>query len=344
MNSLWQSLEEFFDVAWERLSRLSEYWRTHSNRRTILTSLFAGALAVVFYVSAVEPPDSFPLNTLVNVPEGSTLSETADAFKEHGIVRSALALTIVMTVTGHERDVHAGDYLFKEPKNLFSVARAIAVGAYGLEPARFRVPEGATTREMALIFGGQLERFDSERFLESAQLLEGYLYPDTYFFLPNTTESQVLSAMHQNFDARIKLLGKEIVAFGRPLEEVVIMASLLEREAENFEDRRKIAGVLWNRLDRDMLLQVDAAFLYTLGRSTFDLTSRDLKSDDPYNTYVNKGLPPGPIGSPSLSALRAAVTPVEHDYYFYLADHENVTHFSKTYEEHLEKKREYLGT
>ena len=197
---------------------------------------------------------------------------------------------------------------------------------------------------MARMFGYYLERFDTSRFLEAAQPIEGFLFPDTYFFMPNTTDEQVVKAMRENFDTHVKLLSREIVAFGKPLEEVVIMASLLEREAHNTEDRRIIAGVLWNRIKRDMLLQVDAAFLYTLGKGTFDLTAADLKSDDPYNTYVNKGLPPGAIGSPSLDSLRAAVTPVQHDYLFYLADHENVTHYAKTYEEHLANKGKYLDS
>ena len=93
-----------------------------------------------------------------------------------------------------------------------------------------------------------------------------------------------------------------------------------------------------------MLLQVDATFFYILGKGTFDLTTEDLAHDDPYNTYVHKGLPPGPIGSPSLNSLRAAVTPIDEGYLFYLADKSSVTHYSKTYEEHLEKKRMYLGT
>lgn len=339
-----RSLEELFDRGSGKLAEWSAYWRTHSNRRTILTSIFVGALAIALYVSAIDAPDNFPLNTLVNVPEGATLSETAQSFEELGVVRSGTMLKIIMTMTGHQRDVHAGDYLFKQPRSVFFVARAIAIGAYGLEPARIRVPEGATVEEMAYLFGAILERFDEDRFLENALPQEGYLYPDTYFFLPNTTENHVLDAMRKNFDERIKLLGEEIVAFGEPLEDVVIMASLLEREAHNTFDRRNIAGVLWNRLDRGMLLQVDATFFYTHGKGSFDLTTTELRDDDPYNTYVHKGLPPGPIGSPSLNALRAAVTPVEHDYLFYLADHDHVTHYSKTYEEHLEKKREYLDS
>jgi UPF0755 protein len=93
-----------------------------------------------------------------------------------------------------------------------------------------------------------------------------------------------------------------------------------------------------------MPLQVDVTFLYTIGKNTFQLTTDDLRTDHPYNTYTNKGLPPGPIGSPSLDSLEAAITPTKNDYLFYLADNTGVTHYAKTYEEHLRNKRQYLGT
>lgn len=340
-----KKLEHLFDRGSEKLTELSEHWRRNTNRRTILTSIFAGVLATVLYVSVIEPPNNFPLNTLVTVPEGATLSQAAESFETLGVVRSALAFKVLMVISGHGRDIHAGDYLFREPKSLFGVARAVSLGAYGLEPIRIRVPEGATTYEMAKIFDAQLERFDKERFLELAQPMEGYLFPDTYFFLPNATDILVLTTLRQNFDARISEVQKEVVAFGQPLDKIVIFASLLEREATNMTDRRKIAGVLWNRLERGMLLQVDAAFIYTLGKGSFDLTIADLTNeDDAYNTYVHKGLPPGAIGSPSLDSILAAVTPIESDYLYYLADKDYVTHYSKTYEEHLRKKRIYIDS
>jgi len=93
-----------------------------------------------------------------------------------------------------------------------------------------------------------------------------------------------------------------------------------------------------------MALQVDAPFVYFLGRNTYELTSSDLQIESPYNTYVNKGLPPTPIANPGLDSLKAAISPDKNDYFFYLADHEGTTHFSKTYAEHLLKKRKYLGT
>ena len=111
------------------------------------------------------------------------------------------------------------------------------------------------------------------------------------------------------------------------------------------QDRQMIAGVLWRRIKIGMALQVDAAFLYSLGYTTFDLTKEDLANKkDPYNTYANKGLPPGAIGSPSMSSLKAAVNPIDKGYLFYLADRNHVTHYSKTYEEHLRLKALYLGT
>jgi UPF0755 protein len=320
-------------------------WREHANRRSLTIIISTGVLALGIYVFLIAPPDEFPVGKLVTIPEGASAREAGRLLHEQGVIQNEIALRAAVVVLGADRGVRAGDYLFKEPKGLFAVSRAITSGAFGLEPIRIRVPEGATTRDMAKLFSAQLERFDEEEFLESAQAEEGYLYPDTYFFLPNATAETVQKSMRQNFDTKIAELAGEIASFGKPLDEVVIMASILEREAFTMQDRRLIAGVLWRRIKIDMALQVDAAFLYSLGRSTFSLTNADLKNaDDPYNTYVHKGLPPGPIGSPSLSSLRAAVTPIDRGYLFYLADSNHVTHFSKTYEEHLRLKALYIGT
>lgn len=329
--------------AYDRLiENLSFHSRQHANRRTIVILIFIGTLTTFLYLSQIRPPDNFPINELVTVSEGSSLREIAAAFEKNSVVRSASALRIVVTLMGHDNNVRAGDYLFKEPKSLISVARAISLGAFGLEPMRIRIPEGATIREMALIFSNRLLRFDKETFLKEARPIEGMLFPDTYFLLPNATEDLVIRTMRQNFDSQIATIEDKIKAFGKPLKDVVTMASLLEREARKVEDKKIIAGVLWNRLNIGMLLQVDAAFLYTLGKGTYQLTTKDLQSDSPYNTYRYRGLPPGPIGSPSLSSLEAAVTPIKHNYLYYLADRNGVTHYAKTYSEHLRNKRKYI--
>ena len=342
MNPIEKFLESALAVYERLLEILAIHTREHANRRTILILITLGIIALYLYLNVVRPPDNFPLNTLVTVQEGASLNDTSIELEQESVVRSALAFRVVVTIMGHEHDVHAGDYLFKEPRDLLSVARAISVGAFGLEPLKIRIPEGATTKEMAILFGGRLLRFDKSKFLEEAVPQEGYLFPDTYFFLPNATEDLVVRTMRQNFDTQIATIQDKIDAFGKPLKDVVIMASLLEREARKMEDRKMIAGVLWNRIKIGMLLQVDAAFLYTIGKGSYHLTTKDLTSDSPYNTYRNKGLPPGAIGSPSLNSILAAVTPTKNNYLYYLADRKGITYYSVTYAEHLRKKRIYI--
>jgi UPF0755 protein len=168
------------------------------------------------------------------------------------------------------------------------------------------------------------------------------LFPDTYFFLPNANESIVIQTLRQNFDAQVATIQPDIDASGHPLSDIVTMASILEREAYNTTDRKLISGVLWNRIERGMPLQVDAVFAYTLGKGTFDLTMADLTSDSPYNTYKFKGLPPTPIGSPSLDSLEAAANPTPNDYLYFLADRHGVTHYCKTYSCQLANKARYF--
>lgn len=345
MDKYAEQLSRFLTWVDTEARRLAEHWREHANRRSIAIIIAGGIMALVVYVSIIAPPAAFPTGQLITVPEGASASEVGMLLEEQGVVRQSLALQGAIRILGRDRGVRAGDYLFKEPTDLFSVARRVTTGAFGLEPIRIRIPEGATTKDMAKVYASNLQRFDAEKFIEKAQPQEGYFFPDTYFFLPNATEDTVIDAMRQNFDAQIQTLLGDITESGRPLEDVVIMASILEKEAHNYVDRQRIAGVLWRRIKIDMALQVDAAFLYSLGYTTFDLTNADLtNADDPYNTYVHKGLPPGAIGSPSISSLRAAVNPIDEGYLFYLADRGGTTYYSKTYEEHLRKKALYIGT
>jgi len=343
MESFLRWLERVFARGNEIEGTLSEHWRRHTNRRTIIVALLAGLCAALLYVYFIQPPDDFPTGTLVSIPEGATLAETSASFESLDVVRSGLALKVLVTLSGNSRDVHAGDYLFKEPASLFSVARAIAVGAYGLEPVRVRIPEGATTKRMATILSAaHLQRFDAADFLAKAQPQEGYLFPDTYFFLPNTTAATVIKAMRQNFDDQLATIAPQLASSTHSLSDIVIMASILEREAYNTTDRRMIAGVLWNRLGRGMPLQVDVTFAYTLGKGTFQLTKKDLTTPSPYNTYINKGLPPTPIGSPSLDSLLAALTPIKNDYLYFLADKHGITHYCKNYACQVANKAKYF--
>ena len=324
--------------------RLYDQRNENTNRRTLVIASVLAAVLLLPYLLFMRPPSVFPADELIEISEGMTLREIAEFLKDNQVIISPALFKVTVYALGRERDIKFGDYYFKTPVNVFRVARALSYGVYGLEPIRIRVPEGSMARDIAPMFAAHLERFNEERFLRNTAQMEGHLFPDTYFFLPNADDRLVLRTLRQSFDTHVAEFEQEITAFGRPLEDIVIMASILEREARNMYDRRMIAGVLWKRLEMDMPLQVDAVFLYSLGKATFELTSADLSSDSPYNTYRFKGLPPTAIGNPSLDSLRAAITPIENDYLFYLADRNNVTHYSKTHEEHVEKKRIYLGS
>ena len=173
-------LKKFFDVCDTLQARLSLRWQAHANRRTIVVALLVGFVATLGYLTIVQPPDTFPVNELVNVEDGASLTDISRSLKKAGVIRSAFVFRVAVIALGHERSVHAGDYLFKQPENIFSIARNISIGAYGLEPERIRIPEGASTRSMAIVFAYRLLRFDPQRFLAQAQSLEGYLFPDTY--------------------------------------------------------------------------------------------------------------------------------------------------------------------
>ncbi len=321
--------------------RLSSRWRENVNKRSLVILAALGMVLLYTYLFHVRAPNDFPIGELVAVESGRSVSELAYDLKAHGVIRSPLVFKGLILVLGSDRTVRAGDYLFKEPRDVLSIARAMAAGAFGLEPIRIRIPEGAHTREIAAIYDSFLQRFDADAFVSKAQPQEGYLFPDTYFFLPNATEDTVIATMRQNFDTQLAKVLPQIEEFGEPLSDIIILASIIEKEARNSDDRRKISSVLWNRLERDMALQVDVTFLYTIGKGTFELTKDDLASDSPYNTYVNKGLPPTPIGSPSLDAILAAVQPADTDYLFFMADLTGVTHFCRTHACHVANKARY---
>ena len=343
MGRLQQWLERFFASSDAIQANLSHRWREHANRRTIVVSIVLGGIALYLWIAVIQPPETFPLDQLVTVPEGQTVSQVATTLYDDGVIRSPFAFRVLIRVLGSEHNVHAGDYLFKQPEDILTIARAMSIGAFGLEPIRIRIPEGASTKQMALIYDTRLYRFNNDNFLSQARPEEGYLFPDTYYFYPNATEDTIIKAMRQNFDTKLEPLMPAIASTTRSVSDIVTMASIVEREAYNTADRKMISGVLWNRIKRGMPLQVDATFAYTLGKGTFDLTMKDLTAaDDPYNTYVHKGLPPTPIGSPSLDSIQAAINPTPNDYLYFLADHHGITHYCKTYSCQLANKYRYF--
>jgi len=340
----------FFRNSQTHLERVDESlysWHTsrltNLNQRTLVILAAAFVIVSFIYIEGFRPPNDFPQEHYVTIESGEGLSSLAQSLEEQRVVRSAWVLKTIVFLRGGQHSAQAGDYLFAKPIGAFSVATRITTGAFGLEPIRITIPEGATVADMAVIYEKRLFKFDSENFLKTAVDLEGYLYPDTYHFLPNVRESEVIRVMRDNFDTHIADFEEDIDASPYTLHEIITLASIIEKEAWKERDRKLISGVLYNRLERGMLLQVDATFTYTHGKGTYDITLAELLDEENlYNTYVHEGLPPGPIAAVGESSIRAALNPAANKYLFYLADRSGTTYYSATYEEHLSKKRVYV--
>ncbi|MEK7502885.1 MAG: endolytic transglycosylase MltG [Patescibacteria group bacterium] len=203
------------------------------------------------------------------------------------------------------------------------------------------IPEGYTASQMAELFE-QNSLFSKEEFLNFAGREEGYLFPDTYKFFKKTTPQKVAEKMKNNFDIKVAEFLPEISRQKKSLDDIVIMASIIEKEVHNPEDRKIVSGILWKRIDKGIGLQVDASLTYILGKASAELTQDDLKMDSPYNTYKYKGLPKGPISNPGKEAIEAAVFPQTSPYLFYLSDKDGITRYAKNFEEHKNNKFKYL--
>jgi len=295
----------------------------------------------IFHIT-LSAPAYFPSGSYVSIPAGSSLKAVGDILAERNIVRNSFTFRQTARLLGNDRNVPAGVYYFGRPDNLVHVAVRIVSGNFETTPVRVVIPEGSDTKTIARILYEKLPTFDRRAFISATDGKEGYLFPDTYFFMPSDSIEAILSVFNNAFHTRLTKLAKQIDASGHTELEILTMASILEKEANKTADRQKIAGVLWHRIAVGMPLQVDAVFPYILGKNTFEVTLEDLQFDSPYNTYKYKGLPPGPIDNPGLDAITAALTPVKSNYIFFLSDFDGNFHYATTYAEHLANKKKYL--
>lgn len=297
---------------------------------------------LLFYQLFLKAPTSFPTNETVYIPSGVGLKEVTNILYENKIIQSPFMFKMYIYLLRRDRGVMAGDYLFTRAVYLPRVASRLTQGEFNLTPIKVTIPEGYTLNQMAEKFDKLIPVFDKKMFLAKTKGEEGYLFPDTYFFFPNASTLQVISDLKNNFEKKISALKDDIAKSGHSESDIIVMASILEKEAHTANDRKIISGILWKRIKMGMPLQVDAVFVYTTGKGTYSLTSKDLKTDSLYNTYTRKGLPPGPIGNPGLDSILAAIYPTESPYLYYLSDREGNVYYSATFDKHKKNKILYI--
>jgi UPF0755 protein len=314
-------------------------------RRSLLLALvLAGLVGAVALIARLLTAPVPPLGAMLVVRDGDTLAAVATRLERAGVIRSALLFRLRARGAGRDRHLQPGEYRFAAPLGTPELLELLASG--GAHP-EVTIPEGFTVRDVAALLArdgyGSAESFlcvaaDPE-FLLAAGVpgpqLEGFLFPDTYRLTPVMSPSEILGLMvrrfHERFDAEHH---RRAAARGMTVNEVLTLASIVEKESALATERPVIAGVFYNRLRIGMPLQSDPTLIYAIPNFNGDLTRADLTHPSAYNTYVIPGLPPGPIANPGLAAIDAVLAPAETAYLYFVSKNDGSHVFAATLAEH----------
>ena len=295
----------------------------------------------------------------IEIEQGEGIWDIAGKLKEEGLIkyRAVFCLKAINMDATHK--LRYGTFRLYKDAGLKALIEGLISGGAQKEQVMFTIIEGSTIEQIAKkldsegIFTeaeflqaveGDYEYWFLENLPEDAPVyykLQGFLYPDTYAIGEDMTAEDFVTILLNRFGEQFTTeMQDQMKAIGKTVYEVVIEASIIEREAVKDSERETIAGVIKNRLEIGKRLEMCPTVLYPLTNGIYDkdnVTTKDTKLDSPYNTYANKGLPPGPIANPGLSSLKAAINPQEHDYFYYHTDpnKQDGSHiFTKTFAEH----------
>lgn len=304
-------------------------------------------LACLFY-----PPGNGSQVLDVSFPQGSGIRRLAEELKAGGIIRSSWHFRLVARLRGQVRQLKAGDYRFNDAMTPGVILRKVVDG--DVDYRRFSLPEGYSIYQAAELLE-QKGYFKREAFLGACRSpgytarlggvdsVEGYLFPATYDLPLTGTPEQLIGRMLEHFDKKFAGLPQEAVTgSGLTRHQLVTLASLIEKEAVVSGEKPLISSVFHNRLRIGMPLQSDPTAVYGVRAFSGKVTREDIERKSPYNTYLIKGLPPGPIGNPGLDALQAALNPGETPYLYFVARQDGTHQFSRTLEEHNRAVVRYL--
>ena len=303
-----------------------------------LVALLTGAALFVLYVGHLGSGRS---PVLVEIPSGLTAVETGEVLQEKGLIASSFLFHIAAKFTGYDRKLKPGKYLMVPGTPILKSLRILKAGSN--TEVKVSIPEGFSVRQIAerLEAAGVCKAAAFEKYAQENRL-EGYLFPATYQFEPQSLPEKAASRMRVEFKRQVEPAYE--AAKDRPqltLQQTVTLASIVQREAVLSVERPIIAAVYLNRMRKRMMLEADPTVQYALGRWKKGLTLTDLKDSSPYNTYTHYGLPPGPICSPGLESILGVLHPAKTSALFFVADMKGGHNFTNTIEEHLKAKGEF---
>lgn len=301
----------------------------------------------------------------IKIPNGSSPVEIANILKENNLIKNKNIFQMYAKYTGQDVHLKAGQYQFSKSMKVEDIIGKLVKGDTFVETIVFTIPEGYNIEQIAnkLEKQGIINRSKFLQLVSQANFdydfikeipnnnrlkykLEGYLFPKTYEIKKEATEDEIINMMLSQFQKEWdEKWTEELKEKNLSLHEVVTLASIIEREVSVDKERKIVSGVLYNRLNNEWKLQVDATIQYILGKQRSIVTYQDLEINNPYNTYIYKGLPPGPIANPGIESIKAAIFPDKNDYFFYVTkkDNSGEHYFSKTYAEHKKNNRKSKG-
>lgn len=344
----------------------------------LLATFFIFIILLFNYQKAIsEPMSTENKNIVFTVSPGESVSLIADALSEAGLIKDKLFFRFYVKRENLGAKIKAGDYELSTLLSIKDIVRVMSNGETLKKDREIKIIEGWKIEDINRYLK-ESSVFKNDHFLEIAQkpkkdcllasatsqkpdksspcywdflknipnnaTLEGFLFPDTYRIFNDASPEDVLARLLTNFDKKLTPdMRAEIDHQGKSIYEVVTLASIIEKEVTSAKDMATVSGIFWNRMKNGQALESCATLAYILGVNKKQYSLEDTKINSPYNTYANKGLPPGPICNPGLNAIKAAIYPEKTDYYYFLSRSDNGgTVFSKTYNEHLMNKAKYL--
>jgi UPF0755 protein len=339
-------------------------------KKIILTAITIKIVLLFFLTSFLYwgmyvPKNNIDETKFFVVRAGDSLSLIAKNLEEEGIIKADYFFALYGALTKKGRSLKPGNYNLSSSMSVRDILEKIAIGG----EEKVTIIEGWNLRDIAkhleekgygeeeefYSLAGRPPFFDGEKLNnhEKAKIkfiteqenlsLEGFLFPDTYFISPGTPMEDIISTFLLNFENKISEEIKEMmIEKDSTLFETVVIASLLEKEVNSFEDKKIVAGIIEKRLKKGMRLQLDATISYLTGRKSVQIPVTETRIPSLYNTYFTSGLPLGPICNPGIESIRAALLPKETKYLYYLSKPNGETVFSETFEEHIAAKNKYL--
>jgi len=288
-------------------------------KNLILNIFLALGFVSVFIYYFLSAP-ALNKDVIIHIPKGESINNISTQLENNRAIRNSLTLKIFVKFLSLDKGVITGDYLIKKQSPVWVIAWQISHGRHNIKPIKVTIREGLTNEQIAILLADKLAGFRKDLFLEEVNGKQGYLFPDTYFFFPLDTSSEIVEKLSDNFNIRIKEVSNDLKLSGKNLSDTIIMASILEGEASGENDISIISGILWKRISIGMPLQVD-------------IDKR---------TYINKGLPIEPLNNPGLLSIRGAINIENSPYLYYIHDKNGNVHYASSFEEHKSNINKYL--